>query len=465
MQVGTLLHNRTFRNFLAVLAISSIFLFIPGTEHYTLKIKLFCAFTVFAILSIAADIFPLVVPSVLLPVSYFCFGIANMQTVYAPWTTQTLWMMFGAFVLAHALEECGIMERMAYGILRFFGASYNTLLYGIYCVGLILGIITFSGHYVLLVFLAYSICKALNYSNQRESLLILVVGGMAAMNIKIFAYCPATMLMMIGGVHTVDPTFNLTMVQQMIYTWPSLIIGASFIWVLTKIYHTHDIVFEGGRAYFREKYKSLGPMSVKEKKAAVFLAILMLWILTEPFHGFPSSIAFMALPWLFFVPGINIATQDSVNKLDWGLMFFISTCLSIGTVGSQIGVTKLITDNAGLLLNDASPSVFLYLVLTMGTLLNFILTPVALMATLPAPVATLSHSMNIDASTPLMTIMYSTDMIFMPFEAAAYLILFGFGLMSLKDFAKLHAMKVAWFFLLFGLIQLPYWHLIGAIYK
>ena len=457
--------NKKLMVFLGILAICSVFLIIPGSAQYTLKIKLFSCFTVFAILSIAADILPLVVPSVLLPVSYLFFGIADMQTIYSPWTTQTLWMMFGAFVLAHSLEECGIMERMAYGILRFFGSSYNTLLYGIYCVGLVLGIITFSGHYVLLVFLAYSICKALNYSNQRESLLILVVGGMAAMNIKIFAYCPATMFMMLGGVHTVEPGFSFTMMQQVIYTWPSLVIGATFIWVLTKVYHTNDIVFEGGRAYFREKYRSLGPMSVQEKKAAVFLAILMLWILTEPIHKLSSAFAFMALPWLFFVPGIDIATQASVKKLDWGLMFFISTCLSIGTVGSQIGITKLITENVGELLQHANPAIFLYLVLFLGTVLNFILTPVALMATLPAPVTSLASSMNIDPGTPLMAIMYSTDMIFLPFEAAAYLILFGFGLMSLKDFAKLHTLKVGWFFLLFGVIQIPYWYLLGVIYK
>lgn len=464
MQLSGIVRHKRLLSFMAVMFISVLPLVFPCTEGYTPQIKLFSTFTLFAILSIACNLIPLVVPSVLLPVSYFFFQVADMKTVYAPWTESTLWMMFGAFVLANVLDECKLMERIAYCILKFFGASYNTLLYGIYCVGLFLAVITFNGHYILMIFLAYSICKALGYSHSRESLLILVVGGIAAMNIKIFAYRPATMLMMVKGVRTVDPGFELTMLQQMTYALPSLFIGVSFIWMLTKLFRTGDIAFEGGRAYFREKAKELGPMSPKEKKAAVLLGVIMIWILTEPLHKLPAALAFMVLPWLCFVPGIDIGTEASVKRLDWGIMFFIATCLCIGNVGSQIGMTKLITDSISPFLSHVEATGFLYLVLFLGTILNFILTPMALMATLPAPIAALAHNMDINAAVSLLTIVYSTDMIFLPFEAAAYLILFGFGLMTLKDFVKMHTLKCLWYFLLFGLVQIPFWHLLDVVY-
>ncbi|WP_308770762.1 SLC13 family permease [uncultured Bilophila sp.] len=464
MQLSGIVRHKRLISFIVVMLISVIPLMFPCTQGYTLQIKLFSVFTLFAILSIACNLIPLVVPSVLLPVAYFFFQVADMKVVYAPWTSSTLWMMFGAFVLANALEECKLMERIAYCILKFFGASYNTLLYGIYCVGLVLAIITFNGHYILMMFLAYSICKALRYGHSRESLLLLVVGGLAAMNIKIFAYRPATMLMMVNGVRKVAPDFDLTMLQQMTYALPSLFIGISFIWMLTKLFHTSDITFEGGRTYFKKKSKELGEMNSKEKKAAVLLAIIMLWILTEPFHKLPAALAFMALPWLCFVPGIDIATENSVKKLNWGIMFFIATCLCIGNVGSQIGVTKLITDSISPFLHHVEATGFLYLVLLLGTILNFILTPMALMATLPEPIAVLSQNLDINAAISLITIIYSTDMIFLPFEAAAYLIMFGFGLMTLKEFVKVHTLKCLWYFLLFGLVQIPFWHLLDIVY-
>lgn len=451
--------------FIVVLLLSSVCLLIPCGEQYTMAIKKYVFLTVFAVLCVACSLCPLVVIAVLLPVSYLFSNVADMKTIYAPWTSQALWMMFGAFVLCYALEECGIMQRISYSILRMFGKSFNLLLYGIYFVGIVLAIITFNGHYVLMTFLAYAICQALGYSHQKESLLILGVGVLAGMNTKIFAYRPATMKIMLDGVQTIDPDFIMTMPMQMQYAFPSVVISLGFIWFLTKVYKTKNVKFAGGRTYFREKYQSLGKMSVQEKKGAVLLTILMAWILTERIHGLPAALAFMTLPWLCFVPGIDIASEKSVRRLDWGIMFFIAVCLSIGGVGTKLGVTSLISDAITPYLEQVTPLGFLYLVLSIGTLLNFILTPVALMATLPAPVTAIADKLGMDPSTPLITIIYATDMILLPFEAAAYLIIFGFGLMSFKDFFKLHSLKCLWYFIMFGVVQVPWWYLFDIIYK
>lgn len=104
-------------------------------------------------------------------------------------------MILGAFVLTNALEECGILMRIAYWIIKTCGGTYNRTLYALYLVGLVLGIICFCGHYLLLISLTYGICKAMGFGKSKEGTLMMMVGGIAALNVKLFAYrrppCPS----------------------------------------------------------------------------------------------------------------------------------------------------------------------------------------------------------------------------------------------------------------------------------
>ena len=48
------------------------------------------------------------------------------------------------------------------------------------------------------------------------------------------------------------------------------------------------------------------------------VSILLLYVLTSPLHGYNIAYAFMILPWLAFLPGINIATIHSIKHLNIG---------------------------------------------------------------------------------------------------------------------------------------------------
>lgn len=448
---------------LVTIAISAAIMLIPVSETFTPEIRAYLMLSICVISIVAFDLMDIIIPSVLLPVAYYIFHVVPIQTAYAPFTTDTFWMILGAFVLTNALDECGILKRIAYWIIKTCGGTYNRTLYALYLVGLILGIITFCGHYLLLISLAYGICKAMGFGRSKESLLIMMVGGIAGLNVKLFAYRPSTMSMMVTQVKTIDPGFSVTFLDQMLYNCPSVLMAVSFIWLLTKIYKSHTFVLPGGKQYFEEEYRNLGPMSPAEKKAAVLLAILMIWISTEPLHGISANYSFMTLPWLCFVPGINIGTRKSINQINLGVIFFVAACLGIGIVGTKLGFTQLLAGKIAENISGIGVNCFLFLMLFLSTLVNLILSPGAMMAVLPAPFASLSLQLGMNPLPSLLTIIYSTDFVFLPHEVPAYLIMFGFGLMTMKDFIKLHLMKIAWFTLLFGLIQIPFWYAMGII--
>lgn len=440
-------------------------MFIPTSETFTPQIRAYLILSIGVICIVAFDLMDLVIPSALLPVAYYVFQVVPIQTAYAPFTTDAFWMILGAFVLTNALVECGLLMRIAYWIIKTCGGTYNKTLYALYLVGLVLGIITFCGHYLLLISLAYGICKAMGFGKSRESLLIMMVGGIAALNVKLFAYRPSTMSIMVSQVQTIDPGFNVTFLDQMLYNSPSVLMAVSFIWILTKLYKSHTFVLPGGKQYFEEEYRKLGPMSIAEKKAAVLLIILMTWISTEPLHGISANYSFMILPWLCLAPGINIGTQKSVREINLGVILFVAACLGIGLVGTKLGFTQMLAAHIAESISGIGANTFIYIMLLIGTLINLILSPGAMMAVLPAPFASMCLQLGMDPMPALLTIIYSTDFVFLPHEVPAYLIMFGFGLMTMKDFIKLHLFKIAWFTLLFGLIQIPLWHAFDIVMR
>lgn len=436
---------------------------LPLSDVFTRELRLFLMLSIAAILIAAFDLMDIMIPSILLPTMYYALNVVPAQTAFASWTQPTCWMIIGAFVLTNALDESKLLNRIAFWIIKHCGGTYNRTLYGIYLVGMVLGIITFCGHYLILISLAYGICRAMKFGKSKESLVIMMVGGIAALNIKLFVYRPSTMAVMVAGVKTVDPTFSVSMTDQMLFNLPSVFIALSFIWLMTRMYKTSQFVLPGGKEYFEEEYKKLGKMSFTEKKAAVMLAVLMLWIVGEPIHHIPADLSFMILPWLCLVPGIEIGTPASFKKINWGLIFFIAACLGIGTVATKLGLSKLLSIHLTYWLSGVNSTLFLYIVLGIGTVANILLSPGAMMGCLPAPVAQLAIDLNMNPLPSLLTIIYSTDMIFLPHEVPAYLVMFGFGLMSMKDFIVLHTAKVLWFFLLFGLIQIPFWGLFNIL--
>ena len=56
-----------------------------------------------------------------------------------------------------------------------------------------------------------------------------------------------------------------------------------------------------------------------------------------------------------------------------------------------------------------------------------------------------------------------SEAILLPYEYVPYLIVYGFGMISMKDFIKVNILRSVLFFGGFLLILIPYWMLIGLL--
>jgi len=462
--MDTIFKNRkTLVQWSITILIPLLVLLIPTNEIITTNLKLFLCVTAFMIFIIAFDFFNTAWPAILLPTLYCVLNIAPVNVAFGPWTGTTVWMILGAFVLTTALEECGLLRRIALACVRACGGSFTGTMFGLILAGYVLAWLTFCNHYVIMAMLSYAICVAMGTGRSKESALLLFSGQIGAGTVQIFTFEAAYNSMMQGSLATISDTLTVPWYVLPIYNLPCLFITLIFFFILTKVFKTKNIKLEGAKAYFDEEYRKLGKISSEERKAAVILAVLMVYLVTTPFHKLPLAYGFMLMPYLMFIPGIRVADSNVIAKVNWSVIFFIAACLSIGQVAMHLNLGQIMSDVLTPMLSTMGTVPSLLLIYVTGTLANLILTPAAMVTTLTAPLTQIAMDLGISHWPYLMTMIYSTDSVFLPHEIGFLLIFYGFGLMSMKDFVTLNLFKMLVYVILFVVLQIPYWYLIGLL--
>lgn len=448
-----------------ILLLIDIFIMLtPANEIYTQNIKIFLMITVSAILIIAFELLDTMVPAVLMPTAYFLSGIAPANVAFGGWTQITAWMILGAFLLANVLNECGVLQRIAYFCIKSLGGSFNGVLYGLYVAGCVLAVISVNSAYAIVVTLAYSICLALNLpAKSKAAAVVMMVGASGALTPGVFSYRPAWAGIIQNAAQTVDPNFVVLWQDFPIYNWPCIFLGFVNVFILTKLFKTSQMGITGTKEYFVSEYNKLGKMSISEKKALVLVGCLIGYVITYPLHGLNTQYIFMIVPWLAFFPGINIATSQSIKRLNIGTIFFVVGMLTIATVGTHVGVADLISHTITPIAMQVGQVGLLALVMVTGVLANLVLTPAAMIASLVPILIQVCADVGMSPWAPVMTLVYTTDMYFLPHEVSCLLLLFAFGMVSMKDFLKLASIKTGILFVGYCLIQVPWYIFMGLV--
>lgn len=84
-------------------------------------------------------------------------------------------------------------------------------------------------------------------------------------------------------------------------------------------------------------------------------------------------------------------------------------------------------------------------------------------ATLTAPITQIAVDLGINHLPVWYTLSVSTNLFILPYEYVAYLFMFSFGLMELKEFVKVYSVKSLLLVLFTLFVALPYWRFIGLL--
>jgi sodium-dependent dicarboxylate transporter 2/3/5 len=305
----------------------------------------------------------------LLPIVFFPpLGVATVAATTAPYANPVIYLFLGGFLIAMALESCGLHRRMAIAVLGVVGTRPANLILGFMAVTAFISMwVSNSATVVMMLPMATSIialehgrADAAGSGHECSFAVALLLGIAYAGNI--------------GGLGTLIGTppnallaafmseaygVQIGFVEWMFLGVPIVVISLPFAWlVLTKWLHpvgTESIA--GGTGMLREERLALGPVSRTEWTVGMITALTATAWVSRPIaeRWIPvtdAGIAITGALLLFIVPLAwrprRVAlTWTQAERLPWSVLILFGGGLSLAVAIQQTGLAAWIGNALG----------------------------------------------------------------------------------------------------------------------
>ena len=455
--------KKTLIGWLISILVPCIIFMIPTNDFFTADLKLFLIITLFVILIIAFELLPQLIAAFLMPSLYLISGLVPVDIAFGSWTSTTVWIVLGGLVFANVLDDCGLLKRIAYFVIRKCGGTYMGAVFGCFVIGCILNIITFCNGWLVASALVFGVCKAMDLKPSKESSLICFAGTIGATGATVFLYYPGYYALIETSIRNFIPDYTMGMFETFKYNGIGLPLFVLMIFIMKKIYRIDSKSMKFNKKLFDNKYKELGPVTIDEKKAIVMIILLLSYLFSTQFTGFPSAYGFMLIPFVMYLPGIGIGKIETLKKINFPTIFFVATCLGIGTVGAAVGFGDFLQAIAVPLLAGKSPLLACIVFMMFGMIANFFMTPYAMLGGLSLPFAQIAVSLGMNPVVAVMILLWACEILYLPYESAGNLIMYQYGLYPMKEFVRTEGLKSIVMIIAFIIIMYPMWNLMGLM--
>jgi sodium-dependent dicarboxylate transporter 2/3/5 len=412
----------------------------------------------------------------LLPIVAFpLLGIAPLSKVLTPYASDVIYLFMGGFIIGLAIERWGLDRRIAFFVLRLVGARPGAIIGGFMAVTAFLSMwVSNTACAAMMVPIALSVIDLVLKSRTGKTLK--ESGGIPQENIPERNFSTGLLLCVayaasIGGIATIigsppngiavrymEQTFGkeVSFFDWLLIGGPFTLIFLPLVWLMvTRILFRADLgEIAGGRRYFDEEYRKLGPLSRGEKTVlAVFVVTALLWILSpllkdmeiagvRPLAGLTDAgIAMLAALALFLAPvdrekRIRAMDWDTAVKLPWGVLILFGGGLTLAASIESTGVSAFI-GNSSRGMAGLHPLLLLLLVTAMTVFLSELTSNTAQVATM---VPVLSAMAPVLGMNPYVLIIACTlgasSAYMMPVGTPPNAIVFGTGLVRMPQMMK-----------------------------
>lgn len=453
--------SKTARQWIISFIAPAVIMLIPANDLFTPELKLFLSMTIWAIVAFAFNLLNNLVTSIVLLFGYGVLGVCQLSVSLGVFLAEPVWITLCALILVVLIQKTTILERLAYTLVTRVGGSY---------MGIVIAVAVFSlGARLLLqgalagvtaLAVAYGICTSLGFGKSRASAGILITAAAVYLDSNYFLYSPdyiSVAYATAGAITEVPVDFMSFLVDNIIYIIPLAVSVLAIGWFSRPKEALSNV------DSFKEKLAELGPWQPADKKMLLILVALTVYLFTSRWHGMAMVYGFVFAVVIAFIPALKIGEAGDVAKVNWGAVFFVASCMSIGTVGAQVGFGTFISELALPYLTGMSEVPFMALSYALAILMNFIMTPAAILSLLPGPLAQIcvDHGMSVQAMIH-MVYQGGSQLIF-AYEASLFMIAFSFGVMSTKDFAKLMGVKFVIQTIGTFTLGLMWWSMMGVI--
>lgn len=319
------------------------------------------------------ELIPNALSCVLALVLSVAFGCGTTAEAFGSFSGATVWLLIGAFGLATALANSGLLNRLAINVMRLFPGTYAGQVWGLSLASVVCApaVPSTTAKCTILVPLACMVGEKMGYAPKSKGM----TGLFSVTNmITNFGGC----MFLTGGVVvgiilalTPDPVSWLDWLK-IFGLWGVIVVvlGALF-----SLFFYKPAPGEGkklDKAEIKAMADDLGPMTKKEIAALVILIVAVAAWMTESMHGVPTY-AVALLSWIAMTACGLFSPADFMSKILWPIVIMVGGTLGLigllGTTGVGTWISGLVAP-AVLIFAD-TPVVLLLIICVVTTLLMF----------------------------------------------------------------------------------------------
>ena len=269
---------------------------------------------------------------------------ATVSVAFGAWTKGTMWIVVGAYLIAGAVKDSGLGQRIAYAFMLKFVKSAKSLILSIFALTFVLALLIphpFPRAFLILAVVSV-IAESAGYGEEDRGKLGFLIFAAAV---------PCSMFFMTGD-STLNPLVAsyganggaaIGFVDWFIYMSVPMVVATlcTIVLALALFKPSKELVYD--REDVLAKQAALGKLSEKEIRTIVWLVIaIALWLTVSGDY----------LAWVTLVIGVLMAmpvigevlTPASWGSVDIKTLMFLTAAMAIGTVGGATGMNAWIAD-------------------------------------------------------------------------------------------------------------------------
>ncbi len=417
--------------------------------------------------------------SALLPLILFpLLKVMPIADVGANYGSPIVFLFFGGFVMALALEKVNLHRRIALNIIKLTGTTPNKVVLGFMIATAALSMwISNTATTVVMLPIAMSVIDLLvndedGFTKNDQNFALSVMLGIAfsanAGGVATVIGTPPNMIMvgLLENEYNIEISFFKWMLLGVPFSFTMITI--SYL-VLTKwMFPNKHLKFAASKEVINDELRKLGAMSGKEKMVLVIFGITVsLWVFRALINDiFPdlklndTIISIFAAVSLFAIPynlkkGDFLIEWKDTSRLAWGILILFGGGLALAKGMSVSGIVDLVAN--AIAASDISILVMASLLIFLMLFMTEIMSNVALVAVLAPVVAGIAIGLEIPILYLLIPVTIASSCAFMlPMATPPNAIVFASGYVKVHEMARvgiiLNLIAVALLILMFQFV-------------
>ena len=266
---------------------------------------------------------------------FWALGVVKVDVAFSGFADDTAWFVVGAMLFGAMAAKTGLARRVAYIIMSRVGTTYSRLLLGLIISDFFVTFLVPSGlpRVVLMATVALGLIEAFGLgkgSNVGRGMFLIITYTSAVFDKTIIA--GAASMIARGAIERYGHV-QVLYSKWLIAYLPSDIVMILVAWRLMLWFYPPEInSLPGGSGYLKAELKKMGSWKPTEKRAlALMLVAIALWM-TDFLHHISPSVVGLGIGLLAVLPAVGVLTLDDLKKVNYLLVFFVASAVSMGRV-------------------------------------------------------------------------------------------------------------------------------------